>query len=537
MVFGMDLTELSLGLLAVLTALGAATGTQWYLGQPAQARRVTWTPLDEMGDRCVFLFEDDRLVDATPEARALLGAGEDTLEAWPRLCSVLEPRFPGCASALSDLGIHQRVILNSAAKDDTSELEAEWRGGLTRIVLSDAPGARPPQGIDTFGLQALSDELDTLRKAVNGAPIPMWKTSADGSVRWADAAYLELAQRLDPARDSLVWPLPTLFPDRPAETVGAHRVCLTPKGTETEVWFECYAAAAGSETFHFALPADTLVRTEASLREFVQTLTKTFAHLTTGLAVFDRDRRLALFNPALTDLSALEPQFLSSRPTLFEFLDQLRNRQRMPEPKDYKSWRKRIGDLEAAATSGTHIETWSLPTGQTYRVTGRPHPDGAVAFLFEDISAEVSATRRFRTEMELGQSVLDTLPQAIAVFSANGSLEMSNTAYEQLWQHDGVTRLDEIGLDEASKVWEAQCGPSPLWDAMRDAVRKSHNRQPWSGRLRHLDGRRLTVRAAPLAGHATLVSFEILAQSPRRPRPRHRNEPDRAHAEVELDAD
>ena len=61
----------------------------------------------------------------------------------------------------------------------------------------------------------------------------------------------------------------------------------------------------------------------------------------------------------------------------------------MPEPKDYRSWRQQMSDLEAAAQNGTYEETWALPTGQTYRVTGRPHPDGAVALLFEDISAEV----------------------------------------------------------------------------------------------------------------------------------------------------
>jgi hypothetical protein len=44
------------------------------------------------------------------------------------------------------------------------------------------------------------------------------------------------------------------------------------------------------------------------------------------------------------------------------------------------------------------------------RVTGRPHPNGAIAFLFEDISQEVSLTRRFRTDLDLDRGILDDFP-------------------------------------------------------------------------------------------------------------------------------
>ena len=79
----------------------------------------------------------------------------------------------------------------------------------------------------------------------------------------------------------------------------------------------------------------------------------------------------------------------------------------VPEPKDYRSWSNQMNSLEAAAASGHHVGIWSLPGGQTYRVTGRPHPDGAVAFLFEDITSEISLTRQFRADLSLGAEVLE----------------------------------------------------------------------------------------------------------------------------------
>jgi len=51
-------------------------------------------------------------------------------------------------------------------------------------------------------------------------------------------------------------------------------------------------------------------------RNFVQTLTKTFAQLSIGLAIFNRERQLVLFNPALIDLTALPADFLTGRPHL-----------------------------------------------------------------------------------------------------------------------------------------------------------------------------------------------------------------------------
>lgn len=77
-------------------------------------------------------------------------------------------------------------------------------------------------------------------------------------------------------------------------------------------------------------------------KNFVQTLTKTFATLSIGLVIFDRNRQLMLFNPALIDLTTLPADFLSARPNLLTVFDKLRDNQIMPEP-------KKLCDLEGKA--------------------------------------------------------------------------------------------------------------------------------------------------------------------------------------------
>jgi PAS domain-containing protein len=191
-----------------------------------------------------------------------------------------------------------------------------------------------------------------------------------------------------------------------------------------------------------------------------------------------------------------------------DFLDQLREARRMPEPKDYREWRRRISELEEAAAHGTHIETWPLPDGQTFRVTGRPHPDGAIAFLFEDITSEVSLTRRFRSELELGQAVVDSLGEALAVFSPSGGLVLSNAAYDALWGGEDAATLRPSTYESCAAEWQGLCQPSPAWPEMAAAVRAGGTERPgWSGELRLKDGRALAARVTPIAGNATLVGF------------------------------
>jgi PAS domain-containing protein len=242
-----------------------------------------------------------------------------------------------------------------------------------------------------------------------------------GAILWANAAYLALAADLHPDADDETWPPPRLFDPTlvpPATREGgAARVPTGPAGGAPRHWFDVHARLDGDRRLYAASNADDAVRAETRLREFSRTLTKTFAQLTIGLAVFDPSRRLVLFNPALVDMTGLPAEALAARPTLVGFLDRLRERRIIPEPKDYASWRRKMAELEAAATEGDYAETWSLPGGQTYRVTGQPHPDGAVIFLFEDITAEISLTRRFRAELEMGQAVIDSLEDAVAVFT------------------------------------------------------------------------------------------------------------------------
>ncbi|MDP3339137.1 PAS-domain containing protein [Frigidibacter sp.] len=466
-------------------------------------------------EEAVFLFDDQALIDASAPARALMEATPLRGSDWARLCAFLGPQFERFESEMARLAERGTIELKGAGPAPL-RLKAELISGLARITLLDPEAEGQGRMVDALSLRAMEDELEGLREAADAMPVLAWRQDARGEVVWANRAYLLQSGALtSDAEDPCLWPLPRLFDLGPEPTLAqpggplppARRMRLDVPGQDKPLWFDCHSLDTASSAINFALPADATVRAETALREFVQTLTKTFAHLPIGLAIFDRQRQLALFNPALIDLTTLGPDFLSGRPTLFSFLDRLREARMIPEPKDYRSWRQQMTELEKAASTGHYQETWTLPSGLTYQVTGRPHPDGAVALLIEDISAEVSLTRRFRSDLELGQAVVDSLPEAIAVFSPAGVLVMSNTAYARMWGTDPSTTLGEVGATESMRLWQAGSLPNPIWADARDFISSIGPRADWTGEAVLQTGQRITCRFQAIAGGATLAGF------------------------------
>ena len=475
----------------------------------SRAPQVRPSLFDRGPTTVAFLFDGERLLDASPAARALLPEGEDS-RAWSRLIARFGPDFPNLSESLANLSrIGQLQIPSRPGTADALVLRAEHRSGLTQITLEGGQSEPPSGRGDAATAAALQQEVMAQRAMLSRAPVLMWKETADGAVIWANHAYLIRAVELLPEGEDLSWPLPRLFDHSDAAKPLLPRLKLQmPSGPE---WFDLVRMPQAEEVLCYALAADKAVQAETALREFMQTLTKTFADLPTGLAIFDRSRCLQMFNPALADLTTLAPEMLIARPTLNAFLDAMRARAMIPEPRDYRSWRKQLARLEEEATMGLFEETWSLPGGQTYRVIGRPHPNGALAFMFEDISNEMLRTRRYRADLELGQSVIDAVEDAVAVFSQGGQLVMSNHAYAQLWQHDPQVLLSEASIATLCGWWRDHAAPSLLWDDATDYVTSAGDRTPWEGEVRLLDGRLVGCRFRPLTGGATLITFRAQA--------------------------
>lgn len=510
---------------AFLTALAALTLFKAFDLREASSRGQSL--FSDRTSGTVFLFDGDTLVDLSPSARSLLSSIPGPGAPLARLHRFLAEPFPTLTAQLETLAERGRLeLVSDPAMNRTMLLSVEERGGLIRLALSE-PGVTLGNGPDPFTFAALQHEVDDLRSVADAMPCLCWREDASGDIIWSNTAYLLMATEALPPGEELAWPLPRLF-DRTAlaQSAPGQRARLV-LPDRRELWFQLDSGAdsMGVRIF-FATPVDALVQAETSRKETLLTVSKTFAHLPIGVAVFDQNRQLRILNPALLDLTRLPAELLMSKTSLIAFLDALREARILPEPKDYKSWREDLVNMERAASEGLYQETWNLPDGQVFRVSGRPYADGGLMLMFEDVSTEMMRARRYRADLELGQSVIDSMEEAIAVFSREGQLVMTNAHYADLWGRDGADVLGAVPVGQLAAHWQSLTAPGARWAEVEAYVSTVGNRVPWDGEVRLTDGRALRFRCAPLATGATLVGFSVLKLLPGEtvPRPPERRQ-------------
>lgn len=497
---GLVLVLVAVLVLVLMVAPGLAALRGW-LVRPGATHGAPEAP---QGDNsgAALLYRNGILIDATPAGHALLADIREDSSEWAGLAQILGARFPAFPQVLSGVDRpHHRTFRAQDAQDPEFVAIQQW-DNMARVTL-----LGPGHGWKALRNTGTAPAGDHGESSIAEAPYPVWQSNSIGQLVWANRAYFRLANTLGITRADPE--IPVLFdPSAQTQQSTPTRISVADKTGNGRLWFDVWTLQKAGLCSHYASPADAIVNAEIAQRNFVQTLTKTFAQLSIGLAIFDRNRQLALFNPALIDLTSLPADFLSARPSLLSFFDRMRENRMMPEPRNYATWREQIAKLVVAASDDRYADTWTLPSGVTYRVLGRPHPDGAIAFLFEDISAEVSLTRRFRTELELGQATLDSVRDALVVFSPTGKLSLCNRAYRQMWSCEPEQSLDEYGLQDAMQLWRAGSQRTDAWEKLRHHVLDLTARDSWSASVTLESGGLVNLRVTSLHAGYTSVLFE-----------------------------
>jgi PAS domain-containing protein len=488
----LDLSSLPLvaGLVAValLSGLSTLALTTAFIGL---RRPPAPTILRDDGVATLFLFDGPVLIDATASARRLIAGGLD--QPLDTLADRLRPRFGDLRSALDRVADEGIVTLRSLG-DDAPELilQAEARGGMTKVSLAYPATEVAVTLHDPAAVQAMEEELADLRRLLAVAPLPIWRETAEGVV-WANPAYLAALPGTD-----LSWPLPRLVAGD-----GRQDAC----GSTFEV--------ARSGDAGFAIPADAAAAAEARLRSFRQAMARSFAALPTGIAVFDAARRLQTFNPAIPDITGLGVEFLSQRPNLMAFLDALRDQAMIPEPKDYKAWRRRMAGLERAASAGAFREDWVLPGGRSIRLTGVPHPDGALALMFDDVSQQEDNALRLRHERDLLAEGLAGLALPVLVVAQGGRVIATSATYSAIWDQGFAAFGSPMDVRGHLRAWAAAALPSTIWPRLEAAVfRAGAATAAFAGEVRLRDGRLLALSCRPAAG-GVVLQFDLAPQAGR----------------------
>lgn len=450
-----------------------------------------------------FLFHRDILTDLDRKIEASPGSGINEIINWNDLREWLGTRFGPLPLTLSEIKSGETLNLEGVNKHDQAVLTLSSLRGAERVRLFD------PQVLSAIGkhrARCIDTSLSQFVSVLEKAPCAIHVFDPFGKTIWKNAEFSRFTKE---EKEALLEVSKKLSDDTRIRMPGEH------KGQDR--YFDIQQKNRGEAKVLYVTDVTQIAQAETARRDFIQTLTKTFADLATGLAVFDHHRRLVLFNPALLRLTRLPAPFLSSQPPLPQFFDKLRDNKVLPEPKNYGTWRQQVDDMINTACDGLYAEDWSLPNGITYRVTGRPHPNGAVAFLFEDISDEISLTRRFRSQIDLRQAALDRCHQAIAIIGPSNVVVLCNKPCSRLLGIDPDATFAEMSTQDFLAICEEKLPNDRFWNDVESAI---VNRTSALSILDDKKGRQHQCSVSALPGNSSMIAMSDVGQVAEREEPR-----------------
>ncbi|UDQ87573.1 PAS-domain containing protein, partial [Xanthobacter autotrophicus] len=238
---------------------------------------------------------------------------------------------------------------------------------------------------------------------------------------------------------------------------------------------------------------------------------RTLDQLTTAVAIFGADERLVFHNAAYERLFDLAPGLLDQRPPENEILEDLRRRRKVPEQADFRAWRAQLREAYRAIEPVN--DWWHLPGGQMLRVVITPNAEGGITYLFDDLSEHLALESRYNSLIRIQGETLDGLAEAVAVFGADGRLNLYNQAFLALWSLDAQAMGDKPHVDAVAAMCRPLYGETAAFSRIRQAVTAIGPRDATTLRIERPDGRVLDGATQPLPDGGTMVTFRDVTDS------------------------
>ena len=409
-------------------------------------------------------------------------------------------------------------------------LEADGRTAGARAVLwiSDST----IKGLEESGArgrleearQIIARDPTAFLEMLGKAPFIAWRLSSAGRLQWVNEAYLNAveAKSLDQVLDRQIMLDGSLVSQ--AQQVCKESIDLSETryisiiGERRAMRVLMFPLSGGVGGMAFDVTQEEQARDE--LDRHVRAHDETLNNVADGVAIFSGDRRLIFNNRAFADLFDLEPGWLMEQPTHGELLDRLREKNRNPISEDYARWRKEELAYDLGGSKQQVIEDlWILPKhdGRSIKVTRQKHPLGGILLLFKDITQELDMKAKYTAMINVQHATLDKLSEAVAVFSSDGRLSLSNAAFAALWDMKPEDLANEPDYDAVVEKCLPMFHDRAVWSSIKGRVTNpSYDaRQEFRGEMKRSDGKLVTFLTQPLPDGATLLAFVDVSASRR----------------------
>lgn len=417
--------------------------------------------------------------------------------------------------ALRDAG--EGFLLNLTTSAGRS-IEAMGRaiGGQAIVRIRELSGLRRELAEMTLRHKALLEETEMLRGFASAVPWPIWARRAGGKLSFANTAYARATEAAGAAEavDRNLELLDTDDRDSMARTLNDNRSfdARLPivVGGERRI-YDVHALNVSGGSAGIAIDASEAAALSAALVRMAEAHRRTLDQLSSGVAVFDAQRRLAFYNDSYRRLWDLDRAFLDSNPDDSSVLDRLRAARKVPEQPDFRAWKAKLHEAYRALEPAKDV--WYLPDGRALSIVTTPNPEGGVTYLFDDVTESLELARRFDGLIRVQRETLDNLAEAVAVFGSNGRAQLFNPAFAKMWKLSAEALQEQPHIETV----EAWCRPlfddGPTWQTLRGAITGIENRIVVPLKLERKDGSVLDCMTMPLPDGATMLTFQDITDT------------------------
>lgn len=454
---------------------------------------------------------------AVGERDALISAAQDALLVWGRDGTgpfsygggetILESCLEGAdatdlSQALDDLG----------DKGSTFSLHVHDKNNKRYLARGRAVGGMAAVWLRAETVVAAKKPDAPFQEMIDALPFPAWLRDKTNALVWANRAYIAAtgASDLDAARHQQA----TLEKSERDLAVSA-------RSQAAPVEARRYATITGQRralsiteiplgdggVVGTAVDATETAEAEAKLRQHVDAHADTLNKLATAVAIFGPGQRLTFHNRAFAELWELPESWLRRHPTDGEILDRLRDAGKLPEQREYQSWKRQRLAYYDTRLEHPAEETWHLPGGRTLRVVAQPHPFGGLTFLYEDVSERFALESSYNTLSRVQSATLDTLQEGVTVFGADGRLKLHNAAFTRIWELQPRDLAGEPHIRNIAAACVEKFGDEVRWEQLIRTVVSGSVERHDLGDMERTDQTILSVSLSALPDGALLVTF------------------------------
>jgi signal transduction histidine kinase len=377
-------------------------------------------------------------------------------------------------------------------------------------------------GAETTRLGAAYDSLTGL---IEAAPMPMWYRATDLRLAMVNTAYVDAVEGRD-AADVVARGLELVEGSgRGGPLAGAavareqgrpHQQVLpaTIDGARRSLQIYDVPLPSGGVA-GFAIDIEELEQARSGAKRFAEAQRAMLDRLSAGVAQFGGDRSLVFCNQPFRRMFAMRSEWLADRPEFDRVLERMREANRLPEVRDFPSWKAERRDwfMQTSGSPGVGAmeENWHLRGGTHLRVVAQPLPDGGLLLIFEDRTEQVQLASARDTLLRVRTATFDNLFEALGVFAADGRLQLWNNRFRLLWGLEEEFLASHPRVDAFAEAAGGKLLTPSRSALIPDLVRSATvERQQRGGRVAFADGRHFEFAGVPLPdGNALFTMLDI----------------------------